>query len=167
LCRPLLCLEKLDNMTLAGIAAREIEKFRPDAVFVDAGRGEGVIDRLRQLGHRVLEVNFGSRATDAGRYSDKRSEMWDRTREWLEAGGSIPNDAALKSDLTAPSYSFDAAGRMELEKKERVKARGLRSPDTADALALTFAFPVTPHTDGGKTAETENYSPFQWRKGRR
>jgi hypothetical protein len=166
LCRPLLCLEKLDNMTLAGIVAREIGSFSPDAVFVDAGRGEGVIDRLRQLGHRVLEVNFGARATDSSRYANKRSEMWDAVRAWLEAGGSIPNDPALKSDLTAPSYSFDAAGRMALEKKERDKERGLRSPDAADALALTFAFPVAPRVRerGGMTME--KYDPFKLR-GRR
>lgn len=136
-------IEKMDNMTFAGIVAYEIDQFQPDAVFIDAGRGEGVIDRLRQLGYHVLEVNFGSQAVEPNRYANKRCEMWDKLREWLEAGGAIPNDTELKTELSSPTYSFDAKGRLVLEPKEKLKERGLRSPDIADALALTFAFPVS------------------------
>ena len=141
-CQPLRIVEHLDNMTFAGIVANEIDGFNPDGVFIDAGRGEGVIDRLRQLGYRVMEVNFGSRATEHTRYNNKRSEMWDKMREWLENGGAIPNDTDLKTELSSPTYSFDASGRKVLEPKEKLKERGLRSPDMADALALTFAYPV-------------------------
>ena len=135
-------IEKMDNMTFAGIVAYEIDEFQPDGVFIDAGRGEGVIDRLRQLGYRVMEVNFGARATDSERYNNRRTEMWDKMREWLEAGGAIPNNSDLKTELSSPTYSFDARGRFVLEPKEKLKERGLRSPDIADALALTFAFPI-------------------------
>ena len=89
-----------------------------------------------------MEVNFGSRATDSERYNNKRTEMWDKLREWLEAGGAIPNNSDLKTELSSPTYSFDASGRQCLESKDKLKERGLRSPDMADALALTFAFPV-------------------------
>lgn len=143
-CQDIRVIENLDNMTFAGIVADEINAFRPDAVFIDAGRGEGVIDRLRQMGYHVMEVNFGSRAADPTRWANKRTEMWDRTREWLENGGAIPNDSALKGELAAPTYSFDTSGRKVLEPKEKLKERGLRSPDMADALALTFAAPVRP-----------------------
>ena len=141
-CKPLRVIDNLDNMTFAGIVAYEIDNFNPDAVFIDAGRGEGVIDRLRQLGYKVMEINFGSQAQDSARYANKRSEMWDKVREWLENGGTIPNDTQLKTELSSPTYSFDAKGRKVLEAKEKLKERGLRSPDMADALALTFAFPV-------------------------
>lgn len=144
LCYPLRVIENLDNMTFAGIVADEIDRFKPDAVFIDAGRGEGVIDRLRQLGYKVLEINFGARAIEPNKYANKRSEMWDKMREWLENGGAIPNDTDFKSELAAPTYKFDAAGRKVLEPKEKLKERGLRSPDMADSLALTFAFPVRP-----------------------
>ena len=144
LCYPLRVIENLDNMTFAGIVAEEIDKFKPDAVFIDAGRGEGVIDRLRQLGYKVLEINFGARAIEPNKYANKRSEMWDKMREWLENGGAIPNNSDFKSELAAPTYKFDAAGRKVLEPKEKLKERGLRSPDMADSLALTFAFPVKP-----------------------
>ena len=142
-CKDMRVISHMDNMTFAGILTHEIDTFKPDAVFIDAGRGEGVIDRLRQLGYRVLEVNFGGQAIENNRYANKRSEMWDKVREWLESGGAIPNDTELKSELSSPTYKFDASGRLQLEPKEKLKERGLKSPDLADALALTFAYPVS------------------------
>ena len=133
----------VDNMTLAGLVAQEIDKFKPDAVFIDAGRGEGVIDRLRQLGYRcIIEVNFGGAALKSDRYVNKRSEMWDNMREWIDQGGALPNLPELKSDLVIPEYSFDAGNRIKLEPKEKIKERLGRSTDLADGLALTFAAPV-------------------------
>lgn len=131
----------LDNMALADQVAWAVVDWEPDAVFIDAGRGEGVIDRLRQLGHSVVEVNFGGKAADE-HYANKRVEMWDTMAKWIKSGGSLPNIPELKSELCVPTYDFDNAGRMRLESKDDIKARGLRSPDIADALALTFASPV-------------------------
>lgn len=131
----------IDNMTLASHVAHEIETFRPDAVFVDEGNGSGVIDRLRQLGHDIVGVHFGGKPTKL-RYLNKRSEMWFEMREWVMAGGSIPNDVSLKQDLAAPTYRFNASDQICLESKDDIKGRGLPSPDLGDALALTFAFPV-------------------------
>ena len=131
----------IDNMTLASHVAHEIETWNPDAVFIDEGNGSGVIDRLRQLGHDVVGVHFGGKPTKL-RYINKRSEMWFDMREWVLAGGSIPNDVSLKQDLAAPTYRFNASDQICLESKDAIKARGLPSPDLGDALALTFAFPV-------------------------
>ena len=133
--------EDIDNMTLAGRIAQEIVGWQPDVVFVDAGRGEGVIDRLRQLGHRVMEVNFGGKSND-DHYQDKRSEMWSLMRVWLEQGADLPNHVDLKTDLCVPTYEFVASGKVRLESKDRIKERGMKSPDLGDALALTFAQPV-------------------------
>ncbi len=138
-------VSKTDNMTLAGMVAAEINRWKPDAVFIDAGRGEGVIDRLRQVGHKVQEVNFGGKPTESGMYHNKRTEMWDKLRAWLEQGGVLPKLQEIKADLTTPTYDFDAANRMRLESKEDIKERLGRSPDIGDALALTFAFPVVKH----------------------
>ncbi|MEW5722530.1 MAG: terminase [Thermodesulfobacteriota bacterium] len=135
----------LDTMTLAGLAAGEIEAWRPDAVFIDeVGIGAGVVDRLLQLGFQVIPVNGGARALDDNRYHNLRAEMWDKMRAWLEGGASIPDDQELKDDLIGPEYYFDQRERIQLEKKEDMKRRGLASPDCADALALTFARPVRP-----------------------
>lgn len=140
-CRPFRVFTKIDNMALAAHVAQTIEDTRADAVFVDAGNGAGVIDKLRQMGFEVTEVHFGGKA-NRPRYLNKRSEMWHEMREWIMAGGCIPNDVSLKQDLAAPTYKFDAQDRVLLESKDELKARGLPSPDLGDALALTFAFPV-------------------------
>lgn len=131
----------LDNMALADKVAQQIELFRPDAVFIDAGNGSGVIDRLRQLHHDVIEVHF-SGSPSAARYLNKRAEMWFEMRDWLRAGGAIPDLVDLKQDLAAPTYKFTPADKIQLESKDDIKGRGLPSPDLGDALALTFAFPV-------------------------
>ena len=40
----------IDNMSFAAQIMRMMDRYNPDAVFVDGGRGEGVIDRCRQMG---------------------------------------------------------------------------------------------------------------------
>jgi hypothetical protein len=153
-------LSGVDNMTLASKVAAEINAWQPDAVFVDAGRGEGVIDRLRQLGFSVIEVNFGGKPTNDS-YANKRSEMWDAMAKWLNAGGYIPNHAELKTDLCTPTYKFDAANKLVLEPKDKIKGRGLRSTDIADALALTFAMPVAPKAISlGPNRHQSDWDPF-------
>jgi hypothetical protein len=160
----------IDNMTLAGHVAAKIEQWAPDAVFIDAGAGSGVIDRLRQLGHDVFEVNFGGKASDV-RYVNKRAEMWFLLAEWVKSGGAIPNDNTLKLELATPTYKYDAANRIQLESKDEIKKRlpDSGSPDLADALALTFALPVSKRTMaqkvagqfGARTGALDSYDPYR------
>jgi len=134
----------IDNMELATRVANLIEQHDPDAVFCDAGAGSGVIDRLRQLSYDVIEIPFGGKATKPDQYINRRSEMWWLMKQWIEEGGAIPNDIALKQELATPIYWYDNVGRRVLESKDQIKKRlqGAGSPDLADALALTFALPV-------------------------
>lgn len=134
----------IDNMDLAARVANLIEEHDPDAVFCDAGAGSGVIDRLRQLSYDVIEIPFGGKATKPEQYINRRSEMWWLMKQWIEEGGAIPNDVALKQELATPIYWYDNVGRRVLESKDQIKKRlqGAGSPDLADALALTFALPV-------------------------
>ena len=134
-------IRKLDNMAVADRLVSFIVENRPDAIFVDAGAGAGVIDRVRQLGCTVTEVAFGGRALSE-KYRNRRAEMWIEMAAWLRSGGQIPTHATLKADLSAATYLFDTSGKMVLESKEKIKERLGRSPDLADALALTFAAPV-------------------------
>lgn len=134
----------IDNMTLASAVANVIEDRDPDAVFIDSGAGAGVIDRLRQLGYDVIEVPFGGKATNPNLFVNKRTEMWWSVKEWLEMGGVLPDRTDLITELSTPTYWYDAVGRRCLESKDDIKKRlqGGGSPDIADALALTFAYPV-------------------------
>lgn len=132
----------MDNMELANQVAYHINSWQPDAVFIDAGNGGGVIDRLRQINHTVIEVPFGGKASDP-KYANKRAEMWDGLKQWLKDGGSIPNHQRLKQDLGTPRYWFaTGSGKMILEPKDDIKKRGLPSSDFGDAACLTFAMPV-------------------------
>lgn len=157
-----LVFTKLDNMELADRIAGEISRRRPAAVFIDAGGGAGVIDRLRQLGHQVMEVPFGAKPVQQARFVNRRMEMWQGMADWIRGGGALPPDEALKGELSAPTYFFNPSGLLQLERKEDVKERLLRSTDLADALALTFAAPVAPVTF--RAAAKKPYDPMEWWK---
>jgi cytidylate kinase len=74
-------------------------------------------------------------------WGNKRAEIWGAMKDWLR-GASLPDDRVLKSDLTGPMKKPNSSGTIYLESKKEMRARGLASPDAADALAVTFAFPV-------------------------
>lgn len=140
---------KLNNVTLAGLVAEEIRSFRPDSVFIDAGQGAGVIDLLRSMGFDcIVEVPFGSTAINKGKYKNKRAEIWGLMADWVRAGGALPTEPVeLGQELTIAKYDFDGAGRIFLEEKKQIKEILGKSPDLADALALTFSFPVSPREE--------------------
>ena len=64
-------------------------------------------------------------------------------REWLKGYVSLPVDHELKAELTAVRYGY-RGGSLLLESKDDMKKRGVKSPNKADALALTFADPRVP-----------------------
>ena len=154
-----LVYQGIDNMDLAGRIAAKINEWHPDAVFVDSGGGGGVIDRLRMLGFDITEVNFGGKASTMT-HANKRAEMWFAMRDWLRAGGAIPNLVDLKQDLGAPVYWYDRTSRLILEPKEDIKKRGLPSPDLGDALALTFAHAVHKRNPFAKRSHSLDYDPI-------
>lgn len=133
----------IDTMQLAMRVAEAADRYKPQAIFVDGGGvGGGVVDRLKELKYRVIEVQAGESADDKEKYGNKRVEMWDRMREWLHIG-AVPNDEDLFNDLIGIEYRYNVTTtQLMLERKDEMKKRGLASPDLADALALTFARPV-------------------------
>lgn len=167
--RGLACKEQhvfrgLDTMAVAERVIAAMNQYKPDAVFCDVGAmGAGVIDRLHQLGYdEVTEVNFAAASSD-DRYANKRAEMYFKVRDWMEAGGAIPNEPLLKSELSVVEYHFTPTGKIQLEPKEKVKEKIGKSPDTADSLALTFAMPVMPRGAMQSRRFTRcntNYKPF-------
>jgi hypothetical protein len=136
---------QMNTMQIAGLLAEYNRDMAPDMIFVDkGGLGAGVYDRLLELSVPVIGVNNATKATDFERYENKRAEMWWTMAEWFaDQPSRIPNNAALISDLTAPQPKTSSNGRKLLEKKEDMVKRGVRSPDGADALSLTFAEPVS------------------------
>jgi hypothetical protein len=78
-------------------------------------------------------------------------------RDWLRTA-SIKEDRRLKDDFTGVRSMFTSSGAIQLESKKDLRARGLASPDAADALAVTFAFPLA-HREYVDKAPRRNYSP--------
>lgn len=138
----------LRGMRTTDIAARVImakKDFGWETALVDdTGHwGHGVIDNLISMGAPATPVQFHSRQTFNPRYFNRRAEMWLDMAEWVKRGGALPNVPELVGELTSPTYGF-REGKIILEDKDHVKARIGRSPDLADALALTFAIPDLP-----------------------
>jgi len=159
-----------DTMTLAGRVAEHANMLRDAGrqviINVDGGGvGGGVIDRLRSTGFDINEVQFGGRALDPRRFANRRAEIWGLMREWL-AIGCIPRDEELASDLCGVEFGYNATDAILLEKKESMKSRGLASPDSADALAITFAVPVAigrpedERNDAAARRRRREYNPY-------
>lgn len=159
----------IDTMELVGQIIQVIDEFKPAVVAIDdGGLGAGVVDRLREQRYKIRPLNFGNRASNPRMYGNKRAEIWGVMREWLRTA-SIPDDRRLKSDITGPKVIPDSSGVVFLEKKSAMKARGLASPDAADAIALSLAFPVahrdTMHTADRKRADfilTQPQNKLSW-----
>lgn len=156
-----------DTMLVAQQVALSMDKWKPDAVFVDStgGYGVGVVDALRQINKTPIEVYFSGKPLD-GRYFNKRSEMWFEMAKWIKDGGALPRDRELAEELIAATYTFQG-DKFRLCDKDDIKDLIGRSPDKADALALTFAYPVTPsmahiHPSlGHQAAAVTEYDPLQ------
>ncbi len=139
---PAVKLKGMDSMEVANSAAHWIIKTEPDAVCIDAGgAGAGIVDRLKEMGYHIHEVWFGAPSKE-DEWANVRIELWDKMRAWL-GGAMIPNDQHLIDDLVSPEFGFTKGGdKQVLEAKEKMKKRGLASPDYGDALACTFAVNV-------------------------
>lgn len=133
----------LPEKAFSASVARVMDAWDADACFVDVTGGYGgeVLSRLTDLGYRVQGVVFSAKPSEE-RFANLRAEMWFRMAAWVKEG-SIPNDPSLVSELCAVTYTNDSASnRLLLESKQDVKEKIGVSPDLADALAMTFAYPV-------------------------
>ena len=147
LCLDFKSFSHLDNVAVANQATYYIRQYKPARIFIDAGGvGGGVVDILHDRGFKkiVRAVMFGEKALLDERYHNRRAEMWDELRQWLcsRPPVKIPDNENLCSELCAVNKKYDSRGRLQLEEKDEIKKRIGRSPDMADALALTFAEPV-------------------------
>lgn len=158
---------KLTTMQIAGrlakywtegveVAGRTIY---PDAMFVDkGGLGVGIVDRLDELNIPVIGVMFAEQASDPAIWLNKRAEMWWTMKDWFENYPCrIPDDAQLMSDICAPQPVESSHNKKQLESKKQMAKRQIRSPDGGDALALTFAEPVSARI--GKHDRSTTQSP--------
>ncbi len=163
-------LEKFRNRDTQFTANRIIERInelKPQATVIDAGGvGGGVVDYCKSLGYEVIGFDGAESAFDPVKYFNRRAEIWGKCKGWLEAGAEIPDNEELASDLTAPQFHYAqgkrAHGSVVLEAKEMMKKRGLRSPDLADTLCLTFAVDIAPESAQDARREPPRRTPTSW-----
>ncbi len=147
-----------DTMTIVGRVIDAIEEFKPVLTVIDeGGLGYGILDRLNEQRYKVRGVNFGWKAKNSVMWGNKRAEMWGTMKDWLRSA-SIPEDRQLKADLVGPTKKPNSSGTIFLEGKKEMRSRGLASPDAADALAVTFAFPVA-HREYTDKTPRRTYAP--------
>ena len=126
----------------------------------DTGVGGGVTDRLIEVAKdgglpiTVIPVNNGSSATDDF-YFNLGSQLWGNLKELLEKSMSatmqgkppvlqLPKSEELTKQLISRKYKMSSTGKIQLERKEDMKKRGLESPDCADSLTLCLYEPQMP-----------------------
>jgi phage terminase large subunit len=137
------------NATGPQIAARVAvakRKWGSEHELIDmtGGYGASAYDHLVLANIIPVDVNSSERADEPKRYFNKRAEMWWEMAQWVKRGGCLPKSAReLVAELVTPTYTLKD-GKVLLEPKDFVKKKLGRSPDMADALALTFALPDMP-----------------------
>lgn len=128
----------------ANYIARKFGHLREEAeVMVDCtgGYGSTIVDLLTEWGWSAHRVMFGEKATEDELYANRRTEIWCDMAAWYaDSPCSIPDNMALVAQTGAPQYTYDSSRRKVLESKEKMRQRGVKSPDLADAVALTHAF---------------------------
>ena len=136
----------MDLMELCGALTVEYDactaNSRPDEVCIDViGLGAGVYDRLKEMGDMpVVPVNVAEAPSIRGTYLNLRAELWFTMRDWLmRRDCRLPQDEHLYAELIAPQFDYNSAGKIRLESKDKMRRRGVKSPDRADALAMTFS----------------------------
>jgi len=138
--------------------------------FIDEGGvGGGVLDNCRHMRIPCQGVHFGGKATNLNlergvKYKNKRSEMYGAVRDFLKEG-AIPLrirgvEIEFPEELSGPTYSLNEKDQIVLERKEAMARRGIESPDVGDALALTFAYPVSTGRKVQTARVAKNYDPF-------
>lgn len=157
--------DKNDNDgEVANALARFEDEHLADGVIIDKGYGTGIYSFGQTMGRDWLLADFGSSSPDPG-CLNLRAYMWNEAKKWLKNGGTIPKDQVLYDDLIGPMTVPKANGIIQLESKEDMKRRKVPSPNRADALALSFAFPITrkPQHDGvprRPDAPQREYDPY-------
>ena len=130
-----------NQMRVAGLIASYLSKFKPDYAFIDAhGIGKPIYDRIRDLGYpQLMPAYSGDRSavSERLRYFNPRAEWWGRMADWMKVS-KIPPDRDLRDQLLSQPMEVRQM-RLQLMDKQDMRKHNIESPDTADALALTFS----------------------------
>ena len=124
-----------DLMASTGRILDAIYRLKPDKVIVDGdGIGAGVVDRLREVGCKVIMFRGGAKSEKA---KNMRSEAYFTMQEMIKTGYlKILNDENLIRELLTIRFSFTSKGERFIIPKEIMRKDNIKSPDFADALMM-------------------------------
>jgi hypothetical protein len=112
---------------------------------VDAGNGGGLADALTGKGYLIQEIMFGGKPDDNVRYANKKAELYvGGLRKWIrKENGKLVRPSNDDKDngfleLKEINYKETTTSKVLMESKDDLAKRSVESPDTGDALALTF-----------------------------
>ena len=134
-----------DTMKVVGKVVEEYnntpDELKPENIYVDTiGVGKGPGDRLREQGLPVVPAVASNRAYMKKYNYNAKSEWWKEMYEWFrDQHPQLPDDNDLVEELTTCRAIPSSDGRFKVEPKDKYKSRLKRSPDAADALAITFS----------------------------
>jgi len=138
--------EEDNTMTTVGNMiqiARRLE-VPQDNIFMDKiGLGRGIHDRCREQSIPVKGINVAESAIEKLNYFNLRAEGYWNLRKWIKAGGKLKKHSDWYELENIKYKAQDSTGKMIIMSKEEMRKRGINSPDTADALMLTFTTPNT------------------------
>jgi hypothetical protein len=101
----------------------------------EGGLGTVMISYLAEMGWRITAVNNGAPATDEDHYCNRGSEIWySCAKRILKREIILPDDAIFFRQATTRRRDYDSKMRLMAESKDKMAARGLKSPDRADAI---------------------------------
>jgi len=140
---PMIAWREKDTMAAVGRFIVEFKKAGLEAnnIYADAsGMGMVMCDALAEAGWVVNRVNFGATAYDNNAYTNRSAEMWYGMAKKIEDAEIIlPEDEDLTAQLTCRRTITNSKGKLGVESKDSMRARGIASPDRADALALCLS----------------------------
>lgn len=106
-------------------------------VSVDAtGIGSGVCSRLEELGYYINKIKWANKASK-DTYLNLKAENFMKCQEWVRQGGKLqPRDEWNEFDVIR--WKTDTGDHIKIKTKEELRKEGIKSPNCADSLALTF-----------------------------
>lgn len=129
--------QKLQNtMDLVNVIAEFYRKHQADFIVVDrTGIGQGVYDRLKDMGFNTRGVSFGEKSEDE-QFGNLKAEWHWRERKWLLSGGRLLHNFGWNEFEIVKYKNKD--GKILIQPKEELFREGIASPNCVDAAVLTM-----------------------------
>ena len=124
-------------------------------ISIDEAYGLDLHERLTEVGIVSKIIPFGGKANNPA-YFNRRAEMYINTKKGIENYGLKGINDNLFQELQATKYFLNSSGKIQLIPKEEIRLNIGRSPDTGDALALTYTQEILPMGDIQEMREQQN-----------